>query len=216
MSHSHLVGCPVLLEHEREIPSVLATERTRALARARAALVAGLPARMPPSPQPSRWAAVGVGVWLMSAAVGAAAYQVRAHLAQQSTDRATVPAVEIAARARPPASPARFTDAPPASATTPAIVSAPPASSHADAARAELRLLRQARAAIARDDYAAALPLINDHVRRFKNGRLTEEREALRVKALAGVGRVEEAQRVAEAFRVRFSRSVLLPVVADL
>ena len=195
---------------------MLATERTRALARARAALVAGLPGRMPPSPQPSRWAAVGVGVWLMSAAVGAAAYQVRAHLAHQSADRTAARAIEFVARARPPAAPARFTDAPPASATTPAIVSATRASSHADAARAELGLLRQARAAVAREDYAAALPLIGEHVRRFKNGRLTEEREALRVKALAGVGRVDEAQRVAEAFRMRFSRSVLLPVVADL
>jgi hypothetical protein len=214
VSHSHLDGRPDLLEHEREIPSVRATERARALVRARAALVAGLPGRAYLSPPPSRWAAVGVGVWLASAAVGAAAYQVRAHLAEQFSERAPVPAVHIAMPelARSPAPRPPIADAPP----TPAIVSSQRVPSQAEAARTELRLLRQARAAVAREDYAAALPPIAEHMRRFKDGRLTEEREALRVKALAGVGRIDEAQRAAEAFRARFSRSVLLPVVANL
>ena len=213
MSHSRLVGGPDLLDHERDIPSVRATERTRALVRARAALVAGLARRVPASPPPSRWAAVGVGVWLATAGVGVAAYQVRAHLALESSDR-VASTVEIAAPAcaRPPAPRAPIAAVPPA----PAIVSGRLAPSQADAARTELRLLRQARAAVAREDYEAALPLIAEHVRRFKDGRLTEEREALRVKALAGVGRMDEALRAAEAFRVRFSRSVLLPVVANL
>jgi hypothetical protein len=214
VSHSRLVGRPDLLDHERDIPSVRATERTRALTRARAALVAGLAGRVPPSP-PARWAAVGVGVWLATAGVGVAAYQVRAHFAQESQesiDRAAAAAAEIAASARPAAVPAPSTEAP----ALPAIVSSPLAPSRADVARTELRLLRQARAAVAREDYAAALPPIAEHARRFKNGRLTEEREALRVKALAGVGRVDEAQRVADAFRTRFSTSVLLPVIAKL
>jgi hypothetical protein len=141
-----------------------------------------------------------------------AAYQVRAHLARESSHRAATAAAEIAAPARPPALPTPITDAPP----VPAVVSGPLAPSRADAARTELRLLHQARAAVAREDYAAALPPIDEHVRRFKNGRLTEEREALRAKALAGVGRIDEAQRVAEAFRMRFSTSVLLPVIANL
>ena len=101
---------------------------------------------------------------------------------------------------------------PPAPAHTPG----PPALSRADAARAELRLLRQARAAVAREDYAAALPPIAEHARRFKDGRLTEEREALRVKALAGLGRSEDARRAAAAFRARFPRSVLLPAVNQM
>jgi hypothetical protein len=88
--------------------------------------------------------------------------------------------------------------------------------SRADAARAELRLLRQARAAVARDDYAGAMPPIGEHARRFKDGRLAEEREALRVKALAGLGRTDEAQRVAAAFRARFPRSVLLSAVGRM
>ena len=39
--------------------------------------------------------------------------------------------------------------------------------------------MRQARAAVARGDFAAALSPITEHARRFKNGRLVEEREAL-------------------------------------
>src|SRR6185312_6523429 len=68
----------------------------------------------------------------------------------------------------------------------------PPAAagpSRAQASRAELRLLRAARAAVARRDFAGALAPIGEHTRKFKNGRLAEEREALRVKALSGLGR---------------------------
>ena len=90
-----------------------------------------------------------------------------------------------------------------------------PGLSPADAARVELRLLRQARAAVARGDFTDALSPINEHTRRFKNGRLVEEREALRVKALGGLGRTEEARRAAIAFRARFPRSVLLPAVSS-
>ncbi len=93
---------------------------------------------------------------------------------------------------------------------------AKPTLSSADAARAELNLLRQARAAVAREDYAGALSPIAEHARRFKDGRLTEEREALRVKSLAGLGRSEDARRAATAFRTRFPRSVLLPAVSQM
>jgi hypothetical protein len=57
---------------------------------------------------------------------------------------------------------------------------------------------------------------IAEHARRFKDGRLTEEREALRVKSLAGLGRSDEARRAAAAFRARFPRSVLLSAVNQM
>src|SRR5204862_2317853 len=76
--------------------------------------------------------------------------------------------------------------------------------------RDELRLLSHAREAVARRDFAAALPPIAEHTRRFRDGRLLEEREALRVKALSGLGRGEEARRAATAFKRRFPHSVLL------
>jgi hypothetical protein len=88
--------------------------------------------------------------------------------------------------------------------------------SRADEARAELHLLRRARAAVARGEFAAALPPIAEHARRFRDGRLAEEREALRVKALAGLGRNDEARRAAAAFEARFPRSVLLPAVSQM
>jgi hypothetical protein len=80
----------------------------------------------------------------------------------------------------------------------------------------ELRLLGEARAAVARHDFAAALGPISEHARRFRNGRLAEEREALRVRALSGLGRTDEAQRAADAFETRFPRSVLAPAVSHM
>ena len=48
---------------------------------------------------------------------------------------------------------------------------------------------------------------------RFPDGRLVEEREALRVQALAQLGRAAEAHEVAARFRRQYPRSMLLPVV---
>jgi TolA-binding protein len=78
-----------------------------------------------------------------------------------------------------------------------------------DADALELALLQQARGAVARGEFSTALDALLTHQRRFPAGRLREEREALRIKALAGLGRNDEAQRAAERFRERFPRSVL-------
>ncbi len=201
-----------LLDHEREIPPLPASVRARALARAHAAVVAGgSRGAATPAPAPrTRWAAAAAVVCLLSVAVGASAYQIRAHLATPPSHppaASPVPAPPPSVRSAPIAE-----VEPPA----PAQMPGPPALSRADAARAELRLLRQARAAVAREDYAAALPPIAEHARRFKDGRLTEEREALRVKALAGLGRSDDARRAAAAFRARFPRSVLLSAVNQM
>ena len=74
----------------------------------------------------------------------------------------------------------------------------------------ELQLLRAAREDVTRGDFARALAVLSEHARRFRNGVLVEEREALRVKSLAGLGRREEAQRAAANFHARFPHSVLL------
>ena len=70
--------------------------------------------------------------------------------------------------------------------------------------------MRQARQDVTRGDYAGALATIAEHVRKFRNGALIEEREALRVKSLAGLGRHDEAMRAAAQFHARFPHSVLL------
>ncbi len=74
----------------------------------------------------------------------------------------------------------------------------------------ELALLEPARSAVARGDYAGALTAASAHQREFPSGLLTEERSALRVRALWGLGRVSEANAAAAAFRQRYPRSALL------
>lgn len=94
----------------------------------------------------------------------------------------------------------------------PSVGPQPRRSSAADATDAdalELALLQQARGAVAKGEFSMALDALLAHQRRFPAGRLREEREALRIKALAGLGRNDEAQRAAERFRERFPRSVL-------
>jgi len=76
---------------------------------------------------------------------------------------------------------------------------------------AELQLLRLARQDVTNGNYTEALAIIGEHSRRFRNGSLVEEREALRVKSLAGLGRREEAQRAAAELQARFPHSVFLP-----
>jgi hypothetical protein len=231
-----------LLDEEREIPAQPAAVRARAIARARAAIEAGIAA--PPFAAGSsrvaptmRWAAAVALAFAATAAVGAVTYGVSGHFARDQIPMAahpTHPAPAVAAPKAPAPPPAAIPapiavpivpiavpiavpivpidEAPPARAR----VISPPRLSRADAVRAELTLLRPARAAVAREDFAAALPPIAEHARRFKDGRLTEEREALRVKALVGLGRSDEARRAAAAFRAHFPHSVLLPAVGQM
>jgi hypothetical protein len=63
---------------------------------------------------------------------------------------------------------------------------------------------------MARGDWAAAWTAIEEHRRRYPNGQLAEEREALRVETLAAMGRSDEARGAARAFAERFPESVLL------
>ena len=53
---------------------------------------------------------------------------------------------------------------------------------------AELNLLQRAQSEYASHDFADALVLVTEHARRFPDGRLAEEREALRVRSLARDG----------------------------
>jgi len=97
----------------------------------------------------------------------------------------------------------------------PGAPAAPRRPSASDADALELGLLQRARGALAKGDFSAALGAITEHQRRFPSGRLREEREALRVKALLGLGRTDEAQRAGERFRDRFPESVLAPRIED-
>lgn len=205
-----------LIEHERVLLAVPPAQRARAIARARAALATPEAATIFPTHAHSgrRWLAAAAAALLASAAVGAAAYEIRAHLAPPHVAPAArpTPVVAVAPAAPPPAVAVAVAEQQPVAPEPPAAAGP----SRTEATRAELRLLRAARAAVARRDFAGALAPIGEHARKFKNGRLVEEREALRVKALSGLGRTEEARRAAAAFRARFPRSVLLPAVSRM
>jgi hypothetical protein len=206
-----------LLDEERVNPAQPAAVRARALARARAALAAGLvaPAEAPlPTPARSPWMTSVALACAISAAVNVAAYQIHAHSASMSASAAerAVPAPgPIGAITKTPALGPVL--APIDEGLPPSAMISLARKKPANTARSELRLLSRARAALARADFATALPPIAEHARRFRDGRLAEEREALRVGALAGLGRQQEARHAASAFRTRFPQSVLVPAV---
>lgn len=78
---------------------------------------------------------------------------------------------------------------------------------------AERRLLDAARTALASGDAPTTLARVEEHVRSYPKGRFQEEREALRVRALADAGRKDEARAAATRFESRWPGSVLLPAV---
>jgi hypothetical protein len=77
----------------------------------------------------------------------------------------------------------------------------------------ERALLDLARSNAARGEPALALEQVARHREQFPQGRLAEEREALGIRALLSLGRKQEAQERAQAFRTSYPNSFLLPVV---
>ena len=94
-------------------------------------------------------------------------------------------------------------------------VPAAPRAPAADRSLAEERaLLDVARLARARGDDAAAIAAATAHERRFPEGQLAEERDAILVQALAHAHRLPEARARAERLRARAPHSMLLGVVS--
>lgn len=208
---------------QRETPPEL---RARVLARARAIAAAGggipgFPARdLPPPPRVRAgrgrrlvWIAVAASVAVAAGAVGAvAALRGRgARSPQVSGPENAVPAP------RGPITNVGRPSTEPLTSDTESAAASPPRSARpgakTDPFTAELDLLQRTHGAYTRRDFSAALTLIAEHARRFPKGHLAEQREALRVRSLAGSGRADEAHRAAAAFAIQFPRSVLLPRV---
>lgn len=78
---------------------------------------------------------------------------------------------------------------------------------------AEQSLLDPARAALASGDGAAALARLALHERRFPAGLLSQEREAMAIRALVLTGARADAERRAAAFRSRYPGSLLGPTI---
>ena len=209
---------------ERRVPPDL---RARALAHARAIMVGR--GAIPPAPllrlPAARPMPVARGRRLFRIALAAAfavagaAVGAVAALRDRTAD-APMPSVERLSPARgAPVTgvgvPSNESPAAPAERAAPTTPPHPPRSaSKADPFSAELDLLQRAHAAYTRRDFSVALALVAEHTRRFPRGHLAEQREALRVRSLAGSGRADEAERAAAAFAIQFPRSVLLPRVA--
>jgi len=207
-----------LLNLERPIPSLPAFTRARAVARAREAISS------PPS-VPLVVRVTGMPRWTLPLAIAGASlgtFAVAHHI-----DSAAQPPVRLVVADAPPA----LTTGPkrPVWGALELEASAAPAENdgaHDGQPRRpprttapspdELLLLQGARAAVAASDFATARNALQEHARRFPAGQLTEEREALRVKTLIGLGRPQEARQAARAFEARFPGSVLGPAVSSL
>ena len=78
---------------------------------------------------------------------------------------------------------------------------------------AERLLLEKARQQLAEGQADDALVSLDKHRQRFENGTLTEEREALRIIALVGVGRTRWARQQFEVFERQHPNSLLAPAL---
>jgi hypothetical protein len=207
--------------------------KSRAMARARAAVPSerpssvGLrrPALVTTNDRPRRLARMLPLIAASLAAVGLALAGVKAY-EWQATEANTSPSEQV----RPPtpaprqlavggALPGVSSSSPVEAPRVPAPRAEPAPSTGAnDSTRAlsmkqyaaELLLLEPARSSIARGDYPAALTAIDQHRREFPRSQLSEEREALRIRALWGLGQRPAALSAAKSFRKRYPRSSLL------
>jgi len=205
-----------LLDLERPIPTLPAFTRARAITRAREAIA------NPPAPLLIR--TVGMPRWTLplaiaGASLGTFAVAHRIDSAAQPPVRLVVADAPVGTVTRAKAGGWRVLPLEPEASAAPVETSSarerrpsrPPAPS-----LDELLLLQGARAAVAASDFTTARDALQEHARRFPSGQLAEEREALRVKTLIGLGKPQEARQAARAFEARFPDSVLGPAVSNL
>jgi hypothetical protein len=201
-----------IIEEGRQIRPAPDVVRARLHARARAAVAA---ARASSTETPAlsiawrgrRIALAAGGLLLLGAGGAAAALYSR-----------VMRAPEVAPAIRVPEAPSIRTSAPDLPAEQPPALIPTPKSQRPhrslgpqESYAAELQLLQRAQSEYASHDFANALVLVAEHGRRFPNGRLAEEREALRVRSLARAGRGDEARRALASFARRFPQSAFLP-----
>jgi hypothetical protein len=214
-------GLAALLVAGRAIHPLPDVVRARAIGRARASLRAhvvvvseGLDVEpvTTPLPPPTRFRLSVLAFLFLGIGIGGIGTALAIAIERRPSVAATVP---VPLRPTPQRAPAvrRVSSSRPI-ATETAATPAPLKRSRAtvtarESFAAELDLLHRAQAALGRRDVGTALTLIAEHAGRFPHGRLAEEREALRVRALAASGRVDEARRAGIAFADRFPRSVL-------
>lgn len=110
--------------------------------------------------------------------------------------------------------PAQIED-PPADSSPPTAPQAVPAPPPGDLAE-EQRVLREARSALADGHPTDALKVVEVHAERFPSGVLSEEREALRLRAIHQDGRIDELRRAADAFLETYPDSIFRDLAMEL
>lgn len=197
--------------------------RERLLARARAAIeepmsgiglrAAPLASRRSRAPRTALLIAAALAAAGLAAA-GASLYNdqpTRASNLEQTMPPAASPAkLPRAPASALPASPPATVAPEPLVARRAPVAPEPARVSSASTFALELALLEPARRSIARSDFSAALAAIARHQHEYPRGQLAEEREALRVRALWGMGDRDAAERAADLFRKRYPHSGLL------
>lgn len=201
-----------LFERSRKIGPVSDVAYARALAGARARVAEAAPAPTTPAvsgrTQPAKIAmATSAGLLLVVSGAAAALLGRTLVTPRVSPPRAEERAPTIAAFAEN-SRVVQGVDEQSASGPTPRRH--PRALTARESRTAEMVIIQRAQAAYADGNDPAVLELVAQHGRRFPTGRLAEEREALRVRALVRCGRHDEATRAATAFAHRFPDSVLL------
>lgn len=118
-------------------------------------------------------------------------------------------AVARQARLRRKKTPRRVAPKPAPAVVAPAPVAPPPVEVRRDTAlAAERAALAEGAVALRKGDAVAALAAVRRHRARFPAGRMIEEREVLRIRALVAADRLGDARAAADVFRARFPRSV--------
>jgi hypothetical protein len=150
----------------------------------------------------------GIGV------VGRSLYPQKTEYVMVVASQPKIVPVQIPIPAPPPSDDVTTMPAPalasaPAPAAHPQSTAAPPADSGQQLA-AESALLDVARTALAAGEPDRALEGVARHASQFPRGLLSEEREALAIKALALAGRGPEASSRAARFRERYPASMFL------
>jgi len=108
--------------------------------------------------------------------------------------------------------PAAVSAAPPAPRPSASAAQGTAAGTDVDLA-SERALVDRARAALSRGQTRYALDALDTHTTRYPRGRLSEEREALAVDALARAGRLDDARARASRFHAAYPNSVFGGVV---
>jgi hypothetical protein len=203
----------VTMRYAREIKPT--TEQVGMLLQATASRRAGAPKSF----RRSLWGMAAVAAAFVSGAA-LAAYVVDSKSSQPPPQPAlSVPRAVLTPPALPPASAATRAIAAPRPlevpsvaprkpiSPTPSHLPAPLPSNAAPSVDQDALLLQEARAVMAQDP-SRALTLTRDHELRYPTSALAEERQALRIEALARSGGREEAQRELQTFKARFPRSI--------